>query len=167
MRHHPHNIAAWARDPGDVVHGTVRIGSLGNVSRWRRITKDDAVMTIEFLQRLPIAEIVALHVTDWNAENFALAARVRERGIGILHAHMNWFADVFQTHVAHQRSWQQPGLAQNLESITDSQHQPTAGGETVHRLHYRGELGDGASPQIVAVGKTSGDNNDVTIFQIV
>src|SRR6267143_2239241 len=167
MRHHPHDITARATDPGDVVQRTVRIGSLRNVSGWRRITKHDAVMTIEFLQRLPIAEIVALHVTDWNAENFALAARVGERGIGNLHAHMNWFANVFQTQVAHQRSWQQPRLAQNLESITDSQHQPTAGGEPAHRLHYRRELGDGASPQIVAVGKTSGDNNDVTILQIV
>ena len=53
------------------------------------------------------------------------------------------------------------GLAEDLEAVADPQHQAPAGGELDHRVHRRREAGDGAGPEVVAVGEPARDDHRV------
>ena len=46
-------------------------------------------------------------------------------------------------------------------------HQPAAVGELSYRFHYRGKLGDGAGAQVIAVGKTAGNDDGVAVFEVM
>src|SRR5207253_11255961 len=67
---------------------------------------------------------------------------------------------------AHHRAGEQSRFAQNLEAIADAQNQAAAVRELFHGLHHRRKAGDGASAQIVAVGKSAGQNDGVAIRKI-
>src|SRR5436309_11410202 len=58
------------------------------------------------------------------------------------------------------------GLAQNLKAVADAQHQPALPGELRHLLHHRGEPGDRAGPEIVAVGEPSGHDHRIDALEV-
>ena len=71
-----------------------------------------------------------------------------------------------QARVAGQRSGQQVRLAQDLEAVADAEHrQPRLrGGRELG--HHRGEPGDGAAAQVVAVGEAAGQDHGVRAAQV-
>ncbi len=75
-------------------------------------------------------------------------------------------ADEAQPGIAGERTGQQPGLAQHLETVADAEHrQPVVG-----RLHdlrdHRGEARDGAGAQVIAVGKAAGQHDRVDAVKL-
>ena len=76
-------------------------------------------------------------------------------------------ADVSLACVAHQRTGQQPGLAQNLESVAYAHHQSARVGKLPHALHDRRKASDRPGPQVVAIRKSAGDEDCVAAFQVV
>src|SRR5258708_423997 len=167
MRHHANYIAARVADAGDIVQRSVGIGSRRNFATRGRIAKHHAIVAVQFIQRSLIAEVVPFHVADGNGQYFSLRTSVGEWSRRILHSHLHRLANVFQSGVAHQRSGQKPRLAQDLKAVADSQHQSSAVRKAPHRFHHGRELGNRASPQIVAVRKTSGDDDGVAVLQIM
>ena len=72
-----------------------------------------------------------------------------------------------QVAVAGERAGQQARLAQHLEAVADAEH-----GHAVVRplddvLHQGRAGGDGAGPQVVAVGEAAGEDDGVDVLQVV
>ena len=53
-----------------------------------------------------VAEVVALHVSDRDGENLALAASVGEGSVGIFHPQVDRFADKLEARIPSERSGQ-------------------------------------------------------------
>ncbi len=72
----------------------------------------------------------------------------------------------FRSAIAQQRAGQQAGFHQNLEAVADAEHQAAIGRELLHRAHDGRETRDGAAAQIIAVGKSAGQNDGVDVAEI-
>ncbi len=166
MRHHAQDIPSFAADSGDVLERAVRIGFGGDFAVRRRIAEDDAVLVLQFGQSGLVAEVVAFHVADRDLQHFAFGELLREGSVGAFNANMHRLADVLQSRVAHQRAREQPGFAEDLETVADAEHQPAVSRELAHRFHHWRELGDGARPKVVSVGKPAGNDNGVAALQV-
>ena len=66
-----------------------------------------------------------------------------------------------RSRVAHQDARQQAAFAENLETVADAEHIAAARGMGAHRVHDLGAAGDGAAAQIVAIGKTAGQDDEI------
>ena len=76
-------------------------------------------------------------------------------------------ADVVLAGIAHQRSRQQPRLAQDLKAVADAHHQAAIFRELRDRLHHRRKLRDGARPQIVAIGESARYEDGVAALKVL
>src|SRR5262249_53169617 len=79
----------------------------------------------------------------------------RERRVGALDPQMNVAADELERGVAHEDTWQEAGLAENLEAVADPEHEPTLTGMRTHRVHDRRTGRDRAAAQIVTIGEAA------------
>src|SRR6266568_2280545 len=129
MRHHSENIASRTADTGNIVQRSIRIGLGGDLAGFITVAKDNAIIPAEFGKRSTIAKIVAFHVADRNAQHVTFAGCIRVRRVSVFHADVDRFAYVLKPSVTHKRPGKQTGLAQNLESITNSQDHASAVGE--------------------------------------
>ena len=80
---------------------------------------------------------------------------------------MDRLADVFEACIAQKSSGQQAGLAKNLKSVTNSEHQAAAVRKLPDRFHHRREFCNCPSPQIIAIRKATGNNDCIAILQIM
>ncbi len=167
MGHHAQHVASGAADAGDIFERSVGIRFPCDFALRVRVAEDDAIVAVQFGERCVIAKIIAFHVADGDGQHFALAARVRERGLVVFDSHLHGLADIFQSDVAHQRSGQQSRLAQNLEAVADAKDQSAAVGEFADGFHHGGELRDGAGAEVVAEGETSGNDDGVAVLEVV
>lgn len=71
-----------------------------------------------------------------------------------------------QTGVAGQRTGKQPGLAQDLKSVANTQYRETLRRGTDDLTHHGRELRDRTGPQIVAVGEASGHHHGVHLLEV-
>lgn len=98
---------------------------------------------------------------DRDAEPGAGRDRLRQyRCLGI-HPNSHRRTQEAEPSVLLQRAGQQTGFAEHLEPVADAEHRSTLLGERGHRLHDRGEAGEGAGPQVVAVGEPAWQNQRV------
>src|SRR5690348_9546368 len=67
--------------------------------------------------------------------------------------------------IAHERAWQQARLAQNLKAVTGSKNELTRSRLLDHRLHDRRKPSNRAATEIIAIGKTAGENDRVVLAQ--
>jgi hypothetical protein len=91
---------------------------------------------------------------------------VGERSVGLFDANVDVAANKTQAAVAHHRAGEQARFAQNLEAVANAQDHAAALGEFLDRLHHRRKARDGAGAQIVAVGKSAGQDDGVAIRKI-
>ena len=54
-----------------------------------------------------------------------------------------------------------PASHKNLEAVANAEHEFSFGGLLLHRFHDRRESRDGAASQVIAVGKASGENDEI------
>jgi hypothetical protein len=106
-------------------------------------------------------------VPDGYLEDLAFRQAPRKRTIGGFDAEMNLFADVFEAGVAHQGAGKQAGLGEDLESVADAQDQASGSGEALNRLHDGRKAGDGAGAEVIAVGKSAGDQDGIDSLEVV
>ena len=57
-------------------------------------------------------------------------------------------------------------FAKNLKAVAYAKNRSTRFGKGFNRFHYGGKLGDGASPYVVAVGKTTWQYHTIHVRQI-
>src|SRR5258708_40241827 len=136
MRHHPHYVATRTADAGNIVERPVRVRLGRYFTLLIAVAKHDAVVALQLRERALVAEIIAFHVTDGNAQYFTLPAGVGEERVRILNSNMHRLTNILQPGVAHQSSRQQSCLAQNLKSVADPDHQAALARKLSHRLHY-------------------------------
>src|SRR5258708_11724520 len=122
---------------------------------------------MQLIQGRLIAEIVSFHMSDWDRQQFPQRTGIGKRNLGILNSHLHRFADVFQAGVAHKRSRQKAGLAQDLKAIADSQYQSPTLGKPAHRLHYWRKFRNRAGSQVIPKSEPSRNNDRIAILQIV
>ena len=99
-----------------------------------------------------------------HADHLAGIVAAGERGVGALDLHVHVTADEFQPGIAHQDARQQTGLAQNLETVADAEHQPARGCEVAHGVHHGRARRDSAAAQIIAIGEAAGHHHEVGAF---
>jgi hypothetical protein len=66
-----------------------------------------------------------------------------------------------EARVPGERARQQVRLAQDLEAVADAENRQSRPGRGDQLAHDRGEPGDRAAAQVVAVGETSGEDDRV------
>lgn len=167
MRHHAEYVAAFIADAGNIVERAIGIRLGDHFAVESRIAENNAVIAPELRQRLGLAKVVAFHVPDGDFEHFAFLAGMSKWRVGALYPQMHRFADVLQSGIAQQRPGEQSGLAEDLKSVADTQHQPTTRGEALHWLHDRCKFGDSAGAQVVSIGKAAGDHDRIAVLEIV
>jgi len=111
FRHQPGDSARLVANSGDSLERAIRIGFLRDLAIGSGVTEDDAVLAVHPRQRLPIAVVVAFHVSDGNLQYLALLQIVRKRRAGALNPQMYLLAHILQSSIAHQGAGKQAGLA--------------------------------------------------------
>src|ERR1700730_1602048 len=89
MRHHSQNIASRAANAGNIVERPIRIRPRRNLSRRIAIAKNNSLVAVKLGERRPVAEIIAIHVSNRDSQNVSDAAGVAESRVRILHPHLN------------------------------------------------------------------------------
>src|SRR5207253_5542579 len=68
--------------------------------------------------------------------------------------------------VADQRSWQEAGLAEDLEPVADAEDRRTPCCERRHLAHHRSEPGDRVATEVVPVAEPTRKNHGVDAVQV-
>ena len=163
MGHETGDVALAVANSSDIVKGTVRIACRIVCSVRRGVAEDDLAILFEFGERGFVAGVIAIVVRDGNLQDLAVLRRIREGRVGLLDTYVHVAADVAQAAVAHHRAGEQARFAKNLEAVADTQDHAAAFGEFLDGLHYGRKTGDRAGAQVIAEGKTAGQDNGVTI----
>src|SRR5882762_4809011 len=166
MRHQPGDIALAVADSGDIVDGAVGIAGIVVRTIGSRVTENHLAIFLEVHKRGSIAIVIAVGVRDGNLEDLSLLRDVGERRVRLLDADMDVAANKTQTSVAHHRPGKQARFAENLEAVADAQNHAAAIGEFLDGFHDRGKARDGAGAQIIAVGKSTGQDDSIAIREI-
>ena len=111
--------------------------------------------------------VVAVGVGDGDAHDLALAISDGEGQVVALDPQVDVTADETQACVGSQGPGQEPRLEQDLETVADPQDQTAGLGVPPYRRHHRRVRRDGAAPQIVAVGESAGQDDELTVAQIL
>jgi hypothetical protein len=98
-------------------------------------------------------------VGDGEAQH-AAAEVLREGAVGV-DPHQHVAALEAQVRVAGEGAGEQARLGEDLEAVADAQEQPAALDVAAHVGHDRGEAGDGAAAEVVAVGEAAGEHHEV------
>src|SRR5262249_43255716 len=75
------------------------------------------------------------------------------------------FAQKLKPLVPHENTRQEARFGQDLKAVADAQHLAAGLGEFHYLAHDRREAGDGTGPEIIAGGKSSGDDHAVGLGQ--
>ncbi len=125
------------------------------------IAERDAALRLDSADRLIIGDEVSLAMRDGEFDHLPGRVTSREGRLRILDPHMLHLADEAQLSVAHQNPGQKACLAQDLEPIAYTQDQSAARCVIADRPHDRRPRGDGAATQIVAIGESAGQDDQI------
>src|SRR6476659_8368495 len=167
MWHEAGDVAFAIADAGDVVHGAVWITGSVVGSLRSGVVKENLTVFLQLGERGIVDVIVAVAVSDGNLEDLALGGGAGEWRVGFFDANMHVPADKAQTGIAHHSAREQTCLAQNLETVAYAENHAATLGEFFDRLHDRRKTGNGTGAQIVAVGKSAGQNDGVAASQVL
>src|SRR6478752_253836 len=157
--HQADDVAALVGDPGDVTERAVGVVS--------EVARDHATLALEQVERRLVGDEAALPVLEHDRDLRALGVGRRPRGVDALDAQPLVAADELAVVVADQRTRQQVRLAEDLEAVADAEHGQALAGRLDHRRHHRGEAGDRAAAEVVAVGEAAGQHDRVDALEVV
>ena len=90
----------------------------------------------------------------------------RPGGPRVAHGQPHVGVDEPQARVPGQRAGQQVRLAEDLEAVADAEHRQSRPGRGDQLAHHRGEPGDRAAAQVVAVREAAGQDHRVDAAQV-
>ena len=146
-----------AQDSRDIPNGSIWIID---------VPEGDSVLGFKGVERLLIGKVAAFAVCDGQVQELALVelrSEWRVRGLG---AQGDFAADEFEILIAQQRSGEDTGFHQNLESVADAENETACRRELFHGAHDRREARNRAAAEIVAVGKSAGKKDCVDVAEI-
>src|ERR1700730_16853823 len=100
---------------------------------------------------------------DGNFKNLSLRSSLGKWRGSVLYANMHVAANISQTDIAHHRAGKKTRFQKNLEAITNPKDESTALCKFLHRLHHRRKPCKRASAKIIAVSKTTRQNDAIAI----
>src|SRR5438128_1776221 len=103
---------------------------------------------------------------DRYADDLTFRAAGRECQVSALDHEVGPFAAVLERGIAYQRPGQEVRLAEDLETVADAPHEPAAIRKLSDLLHDRGKSRDRSRAEVVAVGKTAGQDDTVAAFEV-
>src|SRR5438477_709732 len=165
MRHQAHYVAAGVRNAGDVAERSVGVRLRGHPAIGRAVAKDNLPVALDRLERLRVRVEIALAMRDRDAQYLARTAIEGKGGFALLHPKVHPLAAELAGRVPQQRHGEQPRLLQDLETIADPEHQSAAVREVRHHLHHRGEAGDRATAQLIAIAETHRQYHELEVVE--
>src|SRR5690606_31723631 len=114
-----------------------------------------------------VGDVAPLTALERDQDLLAGVETAGPRGVDRLHRQPLVPAAEVQVLVTGERSGQEVRFAQDLEPVADPEHRHTATGSVRDRGHHRGESGNRAAAQIVAVRETAGQDDGVDSVQLV
>src|SRR5918997_2376909 len=157
VRHEPDHVAALVAHARDVVGRAVGV---------LQVAQHHALLVLQPRERPGIGEKVALVVGHRQRKLLAGLTARGPRRIRGPHPHADAVAHEAHVRVAEQGAGQQMRLRQNLETVAHAQDRSPVPGELFERAHHLREAGDGARPQVVAVGEAAGNYNGVDALEV-
>ena len=161
MGHEAEDVSGFVADTGDVFAGAVGVCGFGGLALVVAVAHEDLVVRVEGGECGVVSEVASFAVRDGNVEDLAFARRASESRIGGFHAEVLVFADEVKAFVANERAGEESALAEDLKTIADADDSAAGCGETFHRLHDRGEAGDGSAAEVVTIRKAAGNDDSV------
>ncbi len=125
------------------------------------VADEDLVVRVEGGECGVVSEIAAFTVGNGDVEDLAFGRSASESRIGGFHAEVLVFADEVEAFVANERAGEKSAFTENLKTIADADDGAAGCGETFHRLHDRGEAGDGSAAEVVTIRKAAGNDDGV------
>jgi hypothetical protein len=166
VRHEAEYVTACVADTGDIVEAAVRIGGVGYLTVGVTVPEQDLIVVNDLFQRGFVGKIAAFRVRNGN---FVSAGKVeisgKERVVGRC-AEVHVLAVEFLVIVSQENTRQQAGFNQYLESVADTQYVPTGIGVLDDFVHNGREPGDSAASQVVAITETTGNDEEITSFEV-
>jgi hypothetical protein len=96
MRHETEHIAASITDAGDVISRAIRICIVRDLTTLVAVAEDDSFFTPESFERYIVANVIALSVSNWQAQNRTLFQFISKRSVCSLYPHADMFANEMQ-----------------------------------------------------------------------
>src|SRR5690606_2338205 len=145
-------------DRGDVAHRTVRVGA--------GVPRHYPAGRLELVQGGLVGDVPTLPALERDDDLLVDVVAGGPGGVAGLDPQPHVPVAEVQVCVAGEGPGQQVRLAQDLEAVADAEHRQAGFGGVGERLHHRGEPGDGAAPQVVAVGEAAGEHDRVHAAQV-
>ncbi len=165
MGHEAQHVARAIGDARDVTRRAVGIARRGCPPLRVAVGEEHLPVCEQGVERLFVGDVVAFAMGDGQVQDLARLEAVREARVGILDPDGHRLTAKMEAVIADQHAWQQAGLAQDLEAVADADDRPPRRGRLLHRRHDGREAGDGSGAEIVAVGKTAGQDDRVRAVQ--
>ena len=159
MRHESDDRARGIRDARDVAQAAVGVDL--------EIARDHQALALEPVQRLLVGDVAALAVLERDDDLLARGVGIGPCRVGALHAQALVAADEVQVVVAGESAGQQVRLAEDLESVADSEHGQALLGTGDDRGHHGREASDGTAAQVVAVRESSREHHRIDALEVV
>src|SRR5687768_14564327 len=86
------------------------------------VPEHDTTFTLEPVERRAVGDVPSFAVRDGHPENLARLVPMREQRVGALHAQTYRLRHELQSAVAHQRTWQEVRLTENLKPVANADH---------------------------------------------
>src|SRR5215217_6484253 len=132
MRHYTKHVTFAVTNPRNVVARAVWVSVVGDSPILLAITKDDAIFSLQLCERVVVADVVSFGMRDRNAQHRACLQFISKRTVRRFHAHMDMFANKVQIAIANQSAGEKSRFAEDLESITNSEHEPATLGKLLN-----------------------------------
>ncbi len=161
MRHQAHYVAPAIAYAGDIRERAVRIGRRVLAPVRRRVSKHNLFVSLQFGERRFVAIIISVAVRDRNLQHLAGGGRGGKRRVRGFHANVHLPADKSHPRVALQHAGEQTRFAKNLKTVADAENQASAAREFFHGAHHGRKSRNRARAQIIAVGKSAGQQDRV------
>jgi hypothetical protein len=104
--------------------------------------------------------------TSGGAKYLAQVAECREYRGHRLDSHVCPYRAEPKTRIAQHRSWEQPGLEQDLEAVADPEDYAVSASESLYFAHHGRETGDSTCSEVVTVREAARQDQRVVGSQV-
>ena len=159
VRHEPDDVASGVSNSGNVVERPVRIDV--------DVSKHDQSVALELRECFVIGDEPALTVLQGDGDFLTDRVTARPRGVGVVDAELLVSPNEGSVVVANQTTGEKVRLNEDLKSVADAENGHSLVRGVDHVGHDWRMRGNRTAPQVVAVGKSPGENDGVNALEVV
>ncbi len=166
MGHEADDVPLPVADTRDIVEGAVRVRAGGARPRSVAVAEYDLVVRRHVVPGLRLGAPVPVPVGDRETQDVTSGQLGGERRPDRLDADEDVLAAEPLARVEEEGAREETRLAEDLEAVADAEDGPALRREVADGIHDRREAGEGAAPEVVAVGKAARKEYQVGAFQV-